>query len=90
MPYLRFPNEGLSTMSSKPNLRAGVIACLAIILCGCATPAKIKQAEQDKALYDQESREKAAYDQCTDQSMPGTLQHFACRLSAEQSVAPAK
>jgi starvation-inducible outer membrane lipoprotein len=64
--------------------------CLALVLCGCVTPAKIKQAQQDQARYDQEAKEKSAYDQCTAESLPGTLQHFACRLSAEQSAAPAK
>ena len=43
-----------------------------------------------QARYDQEAREKSAYDQCTAEALPGTLQHFACRLSAEQSAAPAK
>jgi len=70
--------------------RVSAMACLTLVLFGCVTPAKIKQAEQDKAIYDQESKEKSAYDQCTDQSMPGTLQHFACRLSAEQNAGPAK
>jgi starvation-inducible outer membrane lipoprotein len=73
-------------MSAKPILTV----CVALILCGCVTPAKIKQAQEDKARYDQESKERAAYDQCTQQAMPGTLQHFACRMSAEQSAAPAK
>jgi hypothetical protein len=71
-------------------VRTGALILLTLALCGCVTPAKIKQAEQDKAIYDQQSKEKAAYDQCTDQSMPGTLQHFACRLSAERSAVPSK
>jgi hypothetical protein len=77
-------------MSAGLMLRFGLAAGVALILGGCVTPQKIKQAEQDKARYDQESRERAAYDQCTQQSMPGTLQHFACRMSAEKSATPAK
>ena len=69
-------------------LRFSLAVCGALILCGCVAPQKIKQTEQDAARYSVEESEKAAYEKCTDEAMPGTLQHFACRMSAEK--APAK
>lgn len=71
-------------------LRPGIAAAMMLLLSGCASPQKIKQTEQDAARYRAEESEKAAYDQCTEQAMPGTLQHFACRMSAEKSVGPVK
>ena len=73
-------------MIAKPLLGAAA----ALILCGCVTPQRIKQEQQDQARYSAEKSERAAYNKCTNEAMPGTLQHFACRLSAKQSAAPAK
>ena len=72
-------------MTAKPIIGAMV----ALILCGCALPGKIKQTEQDAARYRSEESERAAYDKCTAQAMPGTLQHFACSMSTEK-IGPAK
>jgi len=72
--------------------RLAFAAAMTLLLSGCASPQKIKKTEQDAARYRVEESEKAAYDQCTEQALPGTLQHFACRMSAEKGTgsAPAK
>jgi len=77
-------------MSARLGLRFGLVAVMTLFLPGCVTPQKIKQEQQDEARYIGEKSEKAAYDKCTDEAMPGTLQHFACRMSAEKSAPPAK
>jgi hypothetical protein len=74
-------------MRAKPILCFGLAG---LLLSGCGLPQKVQQTIRDKQIYDQESREKSAYDRCNQDSMPGTMQHFACRLSAEKSAAPAK
>ena len=71
-------------------LRLVYAAGMTFLLTGCASPQKIKQAEQDAARYRVEESEKAAYDHCTEQALPGTLQHFACRMSAEKSTGAPK
>jgi starvation-inducible outer membrane lipoprotein len=73
-------------MTAKPIL----VAAMALVLSGCVLPQKISQTEQDAARYRAEESEKAAYEKCTADSMPGTMQHLACRMSAEKSATPAK
>lgn len=55
--------------------------CLALTLCACVAPRKITQLQQDKARYDQQQSERAVNDRCNEEAMPGTPQHFACRMS---------
>ena len=62
---------------------------LALMLCACTLPQKIDRLGKDKARYDQQQSERAANERCNADSMPGTMQHFACRM-AEQGKTPAK
>jgi hypothetical protein len=73
-------------MTAKPIL----IVVVMLALCGCVAPQKIQQTEQDAARYRVQEGEKAAYDKCTAEAMPGTMEHFACRMSAEKNTGPAK
>lgn len=62
-------------------MRAVLALGLMLGLCACALPQKINQLRQDKALFDRQQDEKAAYDRCSRDALPGTTQHMACRMA---------
>ena len=61
---------------------------LAFVLSGCTLPQKINRLEQDKARYDQQQSERSANERCNEDAMPGTMQHFACRMSEQGKAQP--
>ena len=67
------------------SLRRILPAALLLLLAGCALPQTIRKTEQDKARLDQQQNERDVNAQCNQGAMPGTVQHMACRMSAEKS-----
>jgi hypothetical protein len=63
-------------------MRAALCLALALCLSACVAPQKISKARQDKARFDLQQDESAVNERCNRDSMPGTVQHFACRMSA--------
>ncbi len=60
------------------------LLCLALplALCACGVPQKFDQLKTDKARFDQQQHERAAYTGCNKNAMPGTTQHLTCRMAA--------
>ena len=62
-------------------MRAALALGLMLGLCACTMPQKINLLRQDKARFDRQQDERAAYERCSRDAMPGTTQHMACRMA---------
>jgi len=69
-------------------MRAALLLGLAFVLAACTLPQKINRLEADKARYDRQRSENSVNERCNEEAMPGTTQHFACRLAGQAKTPP--